>query len=106
MQFCSKCGLALLPTQKGKSVVLTCPKCGQESRRADPVVQKLEKPKESIVVIGKGKDVQALPTMKAICQKCGNTEASYWMVQTRGGDESSTQFFRCTKCGTTWRESS
>jgi DNA-directed RNA polymerase subunit M len=27
-----------------------------------------------------------------------------WQVQTRGGDEASTQFFRCTKCGHTTRE--
>jgi DNA-directed RNA polymerase subunit M len=26
------------------------------------------------------------------------------MVQTRRADESATQFFRCTKCGHTWRE--
>ena len=99
MQFCPKCGLALTPTKKQKIVVLTCPKCGQESKRYDPVIQKLEKAKESIVVIGKGKNIQTLPTMKVSCQKCGHGEAFYWMVQTRGGDEASTQFFRCTKCG-------
>lgn len=106
MQFCPKCGMALTPTKKEKIVVLTCPKCGQESKRSDPVMQKLEKAKESIVVIGKGKNMQTLPTMKVSCQKCGQGEAFYWMVQTRGGDEASTQFFRCTKCGATWRESS
>jgi DNA-directed RNA polymerase subunit M len=98
----------MIPVKKEKTVVLACPKCGEETRRSDPIVQKLGSAKESVVVIGKKdeKSVQTLPTMKVSCQKCGNEEAFYWMVQTRGGDEASTQFFRCTKCGRTWRESS
>ena len=106
MQFCPKCSLALVPTQKEKVVVLACPKCGQVTRHSDPMVQKFGKPKESIVVIGKEKNIQTLPRAKVTCQKCGHGEAFYWMVQTRGGDEAMTQFFRCTKCGVTWRESS
>ncbi|RLG10996.1 MAG: transcription factor S, partial [Thaumarchaeota archaeon] len=39
-----------------------------------------------------------------ICPKCGNREAYYWAVQTRSADEPMTRFFRCTKCGYTWRE--
>ncbi len=107
MQFCLKCSLALIPIKKEKSVVLACPKCGEETVRADPIVQKFETAKESVVVIGKSeKNLQTLPKMKVICQKCGHGEAFYWMVQTRGGDEASTQFFKCTKCGRTWRENS
>ena len=107
MQFCPKCRQALIPTKKEKIVVLACPKCGEETRRSDPMVQKFGKPKESVVVIGKeDRNIQTLPTMKVNCQKCGHGEAFYWMVQTRGGDEASTQFFRCVKCGVTWRESS
>jgi DNA-directed RNA polymerase subunit M len=99
--------MAMIPTMKDKTVVLTCPKCGEESRRSDPVVQKLGTGRESVVVIGKEqKGIQTLPTTKVTCQKCGHGEAFYWMVQTRGGDESMTQFFRCAKCGTTWRENS
>jgi DNA-directed RNA polymerase subunit M len=105
MQFCPKCSLALLPVKKEKTVVLACPKCGQEATHSKAVVQKLAKPKEAVVVIGnEGKAIQTLPRTKANCQKCGHGEAFYWMVQTRGGDEAMTQFFRCTKCGATWRE--
>jgi DNA-directed RNA polymerase subunit M len=105
MQFCPKCGLTLVPTKKKEIVVLACPKCGRETRRSDPVLQKLGKAKESIVVIGKQEEnMRTLPTVKIRCQKCGHGEAFYWMVQTRGGDEASTQFFRCAKCGVTWRE--
>lgn len=96
----------MIPMKKEKAVVLTCPKCGEVTRHADPMVQKLGNAKESVVVIGRKdeKSIQTLPTMKVNCQKCGNGEAFYWMVQTRGGDEASTQFFRCKKCGGTWRE--
>ena len=73
----------MLPMQKEKSIVLACPKCGQETKRSNPVVQKLNKPRESIVVIGnEGKSIQTLPKMKVTCQKCGHGEAFYWMVQT------------------------
>lgn len=105
MQFCPNCSQALVPTQKEKIVVLACPKCGQVTRRSDPIVQKFGKAKESVVVIGKEeKNIQTPPITKVSCQKCGHGEAYYWMVQTRGGDEGSTQFFRCAKCGVTWRE--
>jgi DNA-directed RNA polymerase subunit M len=95
----------MMPMKKEKTIVLACPKCGEQTTQSSVVVQKLAKPKESVVVIGKESSaVKTLPTTKAICQKCGHGEAFYWMVQTRGGDEAMTQFFRCTKCGATWRE--
>jgi DNA-directed RNA polymerase subunit M len=68
-------------------------------------VHKLGTAKESVVVIGKEHEsVQTLPTTRVTCPKCGHGEAFHWMVQTRGGDEAMTQFFRCTKCERTWRE--
>ena len=60
--------------------------------------------KESITVIGKEQQVRTLPTTRIACPKCGNNLAYVWQVQTRGGDEGSTQFFRCTKCDYTFRE--
>ncbi len=38
------------------------------------------------------------------CPKCGNNTANVWQVQTRGSDESSTQFLKCLRCGFTHRE--
>jgi DNA-directed RNA polymerase subunit M len=38
------------------------------------------------------------------CERCDNNLVFVWQVQTRGGDEASTQFMRCTKCGHTFRE--
>ncbi|MEM3391702.1 MAG: zinc ribbon domain-containing protein [Archaeoglobaceae archaeon] len=51
-----------------------------------------------------GERVQTLPTTKAICPACGNNKAYWWMRQLRAADESEVRFFRCTKCGKTWRE--
>jgi DNA-directed RNA polymerase subunit M len=45
-----------------------------------------------------------MQTIKMKCEKCENNEVFVWQVQTRGGDEASTQFMRCTKCGHTFRE--
>jgi len=84
-----------------------CPKCGAEEPMED---QRLEIPRESkeadkIVVIGKKEqNIRTTPQVKTNCPKCGNDKAYWWMVQTRGIDESSTQFYRCTKCGYTWRD--
>jgi DNA-directed RNA polymerase subunit M len=114
MEFCPKCGTRLVPAKKkrGAKVVLllSCPKCGYTKPPADVKVVVIPKvieqpPKESIAVIGKEEQkLRTLPTVKIECPKCGNTLAYVWQVQTRGSDESSTQFFRCTKCSHTFRE--
>ena len=114
MEFCPKCGTRLVPAKKkrGAKVVLllSCSKCGYTKPPADAkgvVIPKVieQPPKESIAVIGKEEQkLRTLPTVKIECPKCGNTLAYVWQVQTRGSDESSTQFFRCTKCSHTFRE--
>jgi len=105
MKFCPKCGTTLLPVKKGKHVVLNCPKCGYETTKGEKAVAKIRQDRENIIVIGREEQkVRTLPKTKVECSKCGNREAYYWLVQTRGADESSTQFFRCTKCNATWRE--
>ncbi len=59
---------------------------------------------EKIVVVGKKeRKLSTMPKTKILCEKCSNNEAFWWMVQTRSIDESMTQFYRCTKCGHTWR---
>ncbi|MBX5326699.1 MAG: transcription factor S [Candidatus Bathyarchaeia archaeon] len=114
MEFCPKCGTRLVPTKKkrgGKNVlVLSCPKCKYTKTSSDVKVATIPKiieqpQKESIAVIGKEEQkLRVLPTMRVECPKCGNNLAYVWQVQTRGSDESSTQFFRCTKCNYTFRE--
>lgn len=62
-------------------------------------------PEEQIAIIGEEEaKIRTMSITKVECPKCANKEAYWWMVQTRGSDESPTQFFRCTKCNYTWRE--
>lgn len=113
LEFCVKCGKRLVAEKKGtKDVVWVCPKCGfkksvdASEKIVVPLTKKEPKPfQESIAVIGKeAQKLRTLPTMRIECPKCGNNLALVWQVQTRGSDESSTQFFRCTKCNFTFRE--
>ncbi len=109
MEFCPKCGTKLTPTKKKKgkaTIVLSCPKCGYKKPAALATMPKvIEHKPERIAVIGKKEQkLRTLPTVRVECPKCGNMKAYVWQVQTRGTDESSTQFFRCTKCSYTFRE--
>jgi len=115
MEFCPKCESRLVPKKKKSSekafIVLVCPKCGYKRRVANgkvaPKVAKVIQPhpQKLVAVIGKEQQkLRTLPTLRIECPRCGNNLVYVWQVQTRGTDESSTQFFRCTKCGYTFRE--
>jgi DNA-directed RNA polymerase subunit M len=115
MEFCPKCGSRLVP-KKGKAgkdakLVLACPKCGYKKpapgKKYEPKVAKVVEPnpQQLVAVISKEEQkLRTLPTVRIECPKCGNNTAFVWQVQTRGADESSTQFLRCTKCNYTFRE--
>jgi DNA-directed RNA polymerase subunit M len=104
MKFCSECGTALVIDRAKQGLV--CPKCGaEELLEKDIIYSKAGSNREKIIVIGKReRNLRTTPQVKANCPKCGNNKAHWWMVQTRGIDESSTQFYRCTKCNFTWRD--
>ncbi len=115
MEFCPECGSILrlekVKGDEGVLLMLVCSKCGFNKpaliRRVKPRFSKIIKHdvKQHVTVIGKEEQkINTLPTLKVECPKCGNNLAYVWQVQTRGGDESSTQFFRCTKCNHTFRE--
>lgn len=74
---------------------------GEEVKEKYNLEEKTEEAKEIMIV---EEELQQMPTCKADCRRCGNTTAYYWMLQTRGADEPSTKFFRCTKCKYTWRD--
>ena len=116
MEFCPKCGSRLEPkkskTGKDATLVLACGKCGYKKSDSDKaneakvtpkVIQ--HNPQQFVAVIGKEEQkLSTLPTVRIECPRCGNNNAYVWQVQTRGADESSTQFLRCTKCSYTFRE--
>lgn len=119
MEFCPDCGSRLGPKkiQKGAEVIVefVCTKCGytkpRSSRSEAPKVGKVFMPivnptaKPSMTVITEeDQKISTMSTIKMECDKCGNNLVYVWQVQTRGGDEASTQFMRCTKCGHTFRE--
>ncbi len=111
MQFCPNCGSMLAPKKAEAEVIWACPKClytkeasasTNESKGSTKIIKHTLQ--QQVTVIGKEDQVQTMPTMRMECPKCGNMTVFVWQVQTRGGDEASTQFFRCTKCNHTFRE--
>ncbi|PIN84129.1 MAG: transcription factor S [Nitrosopumilales archaeon CG15_BIG_FIL_POST_REV_8_21_14_020_33_23] len=100
MKFCPNCEVKL---KKGDSG-LQCPKCdyveGNETISTKTVIEEHE---SQFNVLSENETVETLPTIKIECEKCGNDEAVWWMLQTRSADEPTTQFYRCSKCRYTWR---
>ncbi len=111
MQFCPKCGNLMLPRRGDSGVMLVCTVCGYSMQGTSAAagayklsVEVKHTEKEKTVVI-ETETPKVLPvTRDVICPKCGNGEAYYWIMQTRRADEPPTRFYRCTKCGHTWRE--
>ena len=105
VKFCPECGAFCVPDTVKKCYV--CPTCAWEEPLEETLKVSRENSKnvEKIVVVGKKeRKLSTMPKTKILCEKCGNDEAFWWMVQTRSIDESMTQFYRCTKCGHTWRD--
>jgi len=98
MEFCPKCGIML--TKKGDKYA--CVKCGHA--KDNVTLGHIEKMPEKKKIAVINKEESALAEVDANCEKCGNRRAYFWQTQTRGADESPTNFFKCTKCKHTWRE--
>ncbi len=102
MKFCPKCEVKLKKSVSG----LQCSKCGytenQKAKQTKKVVDE-QTPNEEFNVFEENEGDESLPTIKIECEKCGNGEAVWWMLQTRSADEPTTQFYRCIKCRHTWR---
>lgn len=96
--------------EKGKTV-LVCPKCGYREdalkSKSPPTLSKriAHSEKERLYVVSSEDSLKTLPKIKGVkCPRCGNDEAYYTVLQTRRADEPPTRFYKCTKCGHTWRE--
>ncbi len=107
VEICPKCG-KIMTLRKTSKPAWVCTKCGYEKPVEGGVIYTKVRKRgkaEEIVVIEKGEEEKVLPvTTDVVCPKCGAREAYYWSVQTRSADEPMTQFFKCKKCGHTWRE--
>jgi len=111
MEFCPKCGCRLEPKKNKEAVVLACSKCSyikqapsnRSQAKVVRVIQPTSQPFMTIISEDEQK-IKTMPTIRMKCEKCENNKVYVWQVQTRGGDEASTQFMRCTRCGHTFRE--
>lgn len=107
MNFCPKCG-ALLQVSKKGSLSFRCPKCKyQEPLRAMQRIGVRNGKLVEIAVVDKEKEesLRQLPTIRIVCQTCGNNQSEIWNFE--AADEtihSTVTFFRCIKCKTTRRE--
>ena len=103
MKFCPKCDIRL-KKDLGSSV-LSCPKCDYTEGQKDSGQNQIseEEAKSDFLVLDENEGKDTMPTIEIECEKCGNNEAVWWMLQTRSADEPTTQFYRCTKCEHTWR---
>ena len=104
MKFCPKDGSLLIPKKEKGKTYLVCPKCGYKEEVKEYKTSEKVKKKEEV---GKGiaVEMKILPKARGVsCPKCGSEEVVYWTMQTRASDEAETVFYRCLKCGYTWRE--
>ena len=100
MKFCPKCEVRL---KQDSSDSFICQKCGYAEKGGKERKQVKGESSSTINVLDENEKTQTLPVIKIDCEKCGNTEAVWWMLQTRSADEPTTQFYRCVKCNYTWR---
>lgn len=104
LKFCPNCNTALKYQDKEGKIFRLCPKCGYEEEVSETFTQEAYRVGQKVTVIGEDeKKMRKMPTTRITCPRCSYNLAYCWTAQTRGGDESSTQFFRCKKCGYTWR---
>ncbi|WMW22143.1 transcription factor S [Methanolobus mangrovi] len=102
MEFCPECKSMMVPA--GES--FKCRKCGHVKGKqagSEALLSKASREKREVTVL-EGNTDQGLPTTTARCDECGHNIAYWWLRQLRSADESETRFFKCTKCGCTWRE--
>lgn len=99
MEFCQKCS-GILIVQDGKA---SCAACGTRVKRKVKVEasEKITKKEEVAVVNEKAENTN--PIVEITCPECKNKKAYFWTMQTRSSDESETKFYKCLKCGHTWR---
>ena len=101
MKFCPNCEVKLKMGDFG----LQCPKCDYVLGKEVKHTKKIEdEPESQFNVLTESEGEEILPTIKIECEKCGNDEAVWWMLQTRSADEPTTRFYRCQKCKYTWRD--
>ncbi|MFB6197799.1 MAG: transcription factor S [Halobacteriaceae archaeon] len=104
MKFCSDCGSMM----KARDEKWVCEDCGvieeRESDEKDFISTESQQSAE-IIESSETAAFEGKPkTRDVTCPECDNGEAWYTIKQTASADEAPTRFFKCTECGTRWRE--
>ena len=108
--FCPKCGGLMLPQFRNGKRVLVCMKCGYVQEAPEGaykfVSEAKRSPKDKIIIVDANQPPPTAVVLKGKvrCPKCGHDVVYFWMMQTRSADEPPTRFYRCAKCGYSWRE--
>jgi DNA-directed RNA polymerase subunit M len=105
--FCPKCGGLLKPKREGGKVYLVCSRCNyrvESPQRSLTVTSKIEHSAKEKTIVVEESELNLPVTRDVVCKRCGHNEAYYWVIQTRAADEPPTRFYKCVKCGYTWRE--
>lgn len=90
-----------MPKKTDKGVMFVC-HCGYSEKGEAKITEAVKQEKREMGVVEK--EIDTHPIVKARCPDCKHDEAFNWEIQTRSPDEAATQFFKCRKCGHTWRE--
>jgi len=99
MEFCRKCGSVMLPTENKR--YLKCPVCGSRRQNSIHRMKFTEINSKVSIPVVEQRDATLLPKTTAHCPNCGYRKAWWWVQQT--DEETLINFFKCVKCGHTWR---
>lgn len=99
--FCPECGSIIFP----KDGVFSCKKCGYAPESESVKAQTFTTDAKNKETIVQSSDA-VLPKVREVCPKCGYTEATVTVRQTRAADEPETMIYRCCnpKCNHSWRQ--
>ena len=103
MLFCKKCGGLLIPKKQDAKTIMACSKCSYKSKEKAEIITETVKETSKVKMDVVEEEISANPLVDRECPKCKHQKAFYWEIQTRASDEPATQFFKCEKCGHTWR---
>ena len=106
MKFCEKCGNLLYVEKKRKAAYLVCRNCHKTTKLKGEkltISEVSHDNRKKVVLLGKEEQYAELPKIKIMCPRCEHMEAFWWMQQTRSADEPPTLFYKCVKCGYSWR---
>ncbi len=103
MILCPKCRALMRLNRETSQMECKRPDCGHIEPKGKKAKITTRKRIDREIVVTESIE-GTLPTVKIICEKCKNNEATWVIRQTRAADEPATRIYQCTKCKHKWRE--